>query len=117
MANRNYTYLLILDILFSRGKCTAEDIAKDEDFSDKKPATIRLYLRELAKLKLINIHAWEEEDTSKSGKKPHNTYSLKCNCPLPGEMDECIKCPSGKIIKRLIASQAASHTCAGCPSS
>lgn len=111
MANRNYTYLLILDILFSRGRCTVEDIAKDEDFLNKKPATIRLYLRELASLKLIDIHAWEEEDISESGRRPHNTYSLKCNCPLPGEMDECAKCPSGKIIKKLIASQATSHAC------
>lgn len=96
--SRNVTYLLILDVVFVRGRCTIRDI--QEEMPDKTIKTIQMYLRELNKLNLIEIDSQDVEE-SVEGKSPHNLYSLKCRCPLPGETDNCGDCPSGKLIRNM----------------
>lgn len=96
--SRNVTYLLILDIVFVRGRCTIWDI--QEEMPDKTIKTIQMYLRELNKLNLIEIDSQDVEE-SVEGKNPHNLYCLKCPCPLPGETDSCRDCPSGKLIRKM----------------
>ena len=96
--SRNVTYLLILDVVFVRGRCTIRDI--QEEMPDKTIKTIQIYLRELNKLNLIEIDSQDVEE-SVEGKIPHNLYSLKCRCPLPNETDNCGDCPSGKLIRNM----------------
>jgi hypothetical protein len=93
---KKISYLLILDILFARGKCTSDDVSKE--LPDKRVKIIRSHLREMEKLDLVTITV-ASADESRIKEKPHNFYSLKCNCPLPGETDNCKSCPSGKLIR------------------
>lgn len=92
---RKTNYLLILDVLFCCGRSTIDDIEKE--FPDKARKQIQLYLRELAKLNLVIIQ--REESDIETIRQPRNFYSLKCNCPLPGETDNCESCPAGKVIR------------------
>ena len=94
--SKNTTYLLILDAVFVCGRCTIQDV--QAEIPDKKVKTIQMYLRDLADLNLVDIHRQDVEE-SVEGKKPHNFYSLKCQCPNPGETDDCENCPSGKLIR------------------
>lgn len=99
MANcKTEVYLLILDVVFTRGKCTIDDVR--QEIPDRTKKTVQIYLRELEKLNLLIVDSWNLDESS-NGAKPRNLYYLRCNCPLPGETDSCKSCPSGKVIMEM----------------
>lgn len=92
-------HILLIDVIFTKGKCTAEDLETSEDLEGMKIKTIQNRLKEMEKEGLVTIKQIENPIAKK---KPRNEYSLKCPCPLPGETDKCNSCPSGRNIKAKI---------------
>ena len=95
---KTYARTLLIDAIFTKGKCTAQDLLPLKEFEGMQIKTIHNHLREMEKEGLVTIKQIENPIPKK---KPRNEYSLRCPCPLPGETDKCNSCPSGRKIKAL----------------